>query len=160
MGLRWLGAGGPRIGDGLREWNGYGGNDGPDPPLIGSLIVGYDAVGEFYVMSDGQGTDRKTSISYLTPDTYQREEFDRGYSDFLTFSLSGTFDAFSEGHRWPGWEAEVAALGPDQVISMVPPLGFNREVAVADRSRRPVSARAFWGLRFSIARQIRSPERH
>jgi hypothetical protein len=49
--LRILGAGGGRIGDGLREWNALEGAAPLAPPLDRMMVVGYDAVGGFFVLN-------------------------------------------------------------------------------------------------------------
>ena len=76
-----------------------------------------------------------------------------GYSDFLVWAMSDRLDGFYEGLRWPGWEAEAEAIGPDAAFSVAPPLGFET-TAIADRSRRPVPARELWSFGHEVARQV------
>ena len=43
--------------------------------------------------------------------------------------------------------------GPDQAVSIYPPLGF-REGSLEERSRRAVPARELWGFHQSLASQL------
>jgi hypothetical protein len=58
---------------------------------------------------------------------------------------------FYGAYRWTGWEAEVAALGPDEALSIYPPLGFEA-TPITERSRRPVPARELWMFNHETAR--------
>jgi len=152
--LRILGAGHGRIGGGLREWNALDGNPPLDPPLSGALIVAYDALGGFFALNGGAWEGLGGQVHYFSPDTYQREPLDLTYSGMLDLAITGHLDRFYEHLRWPGWEAEVASLGPDEAFSVYPFLGFEPE-AIEARSRRPVPARELWGLHQSIGEQVR-----
>jgi hypothetical protein len=72
--------------------------------------------------------------------------------------MSKRLPDFYETLRWPDWEAEVEALGPDQAISVYPPPGFqaspDTKTSIGERSRRAVPARELWGLGHEIGRQI------
>jgi hypothetical protein len=68
--------------------------------------------------------------------------------------MSEDLDGFYEAQRWPTWQSEVDSLGPDEAISIYPPLGFEA-TPIADRSRRAVPARELWALHHEIARQVR-----
>jgi hypothetical protein len=152
--LRILGAGGDRIGDGLREWNALDGRPTLDPALEEALIIGYDALGGFFALNGGAWPGQPGQVHYFAPDTYDRQEFDVGYSGFLEFAMTGDLDGFYGDQRWPGWEAEVAALGPDQTMSVYPFLGFEN-TPIIERTRRPVPAREAWTFHWTIGEQIR-----
>lgn len=152
--LRILGAGHPRIGEGLREWNGLDGQTPPSPPLTGGLIVAYDAVGGFFALNGGGLAGNLGEIVYFAPDTYQRDGLGLSYSDFLQFALSGDVDRFYDALRWPGWETEVEALPPDQVLSFYPFLGFE-DVPLKERTRSPIPAREAWSAFDTIATRLR-----
>ena len=152
--LRILGAGNERIGGGLREWNGLDGREPLNPPLPGALVVAYDAIGGFFALNGGAWEGDPGRVHYFPPDTYEREPLDRTSQDSLEFAFSDALDGFYADLRWPAWESEVAALGPDQAISIYPFLGFKGE-PIATRSRRPVPARELWGLYRSLGEQLR-----
>jgi hypothetical protein len=150
--LRILGAGHERIGGGLREWNHSLGGTPLDPPLGDALIVAHDALGGFFALNGGRWPERPGSVRYLAPDGTGWQGFDLGYSGLLEWSMSPAVDRFYQTERWPGWEAEVAALGPDQALSVYPPLGFEK-TPPGERSRRAVPARELWGFHHDVARQ-------
>jgi hypothetical protein len=45
----------------------------------------------------------------------------RGYAEWLNAILARSLTRFYENLRWPGWEAEVAALALDEGITAYPP---------------------------------------
>jgi len=154
--LRILGAGSPRIGGGLREWNASLGGAPLDPPLDGALVVAYDAVGGVFAINGDQWTGSEVgSIHYFAPDKRTWEPYEWGYTGFFRWALSPyEFEQFYHDYRWKGWEAEVEALGPDQVISIWPGLGLNAEVDMADRSRKPVPAREQYAFNCDLGAQL------
>jgi hypothetical protein len=156
--LRILGSGHSRIGGGLREWNASLGGVALDPPLRQAIIVAYDAVGGFYALNGGEWPGDAGGLYYFAPDTRRWEAMDIVYSWFVSWSMSKRLPDFYETLRWPGWETEVEALGPDEAISVYPPLGFQSspetKVSIGERSRRAVPARELWGLGHEIGRQI------
>lgn len=151
--LRILGAGHERIGGGLREWNERLGGTPLDPPPGAALIVAYDALGGFFALNGGRWPGQTGSVHYLAPDGTGWQRFDLGYSGLLQWSMSGDLVGFYETERWPGWEAEVSALGPDQALSIAPPLGFEK-TPIGERSRRAVPARELWTFHHELARQV------
>jgi hypothetical protein len=72
--------------------------------------------------------------------------------------MSKRLPDFYETLRWQGWETEVEALGPDEAISVYPPLGFqpppDTKTSIGERSRRAVPARELWVLGHEIGRQL------
>jgi hypothetical protein len=152
--LRILGAGGGRIGDGLREWNALDGRPSLDPKLEKALIIAYDAVGGFFALNGGAWPGQPGLVHYFAPDTYDRQPFNVGYGAFLQFALTGDVDGFYGNQRWPGWEHEIAALGPDETISMYPFLGFG-DKPIVERARKPVPAREAWTFHNAMSEQLR-----
>lgn len=57
---------------------------------------------------------------------------------FARMVLGGGLAGFYQDLRWPGWQQEVAALGPDQGISVYPFLFTAQSRPIAQASRRPV----------------------
>jgi hypothetical protein len=151
--LRILGAGHPRVGGGLREWNGLGGEPPVSPPLSGGLVVAYDAIGGFFALNGGGLPGKPGEMVYFAPDTQEQDALGMGYSEYLRFALSGDLDRFYQDLRWPGWQEEVAALGADEVMSFYPFLGFEH-TPLQERARRPVPAREAWYLFHALAAQL------
>lgn len=156
--VRVLGSGHPRLGGGLREWNATLGGDALDSPLDQALIVAYDAVGGFFAINGGAWPTAPGTMHYFASDSFAWESLDIGHGDFIVWAFSENLDQFYESRRWPGWEAEVGALGRDQVISIWPPLGLKganeSSSPVVERSRLAVPAREHWSFMHDIGRQI------
>jgi hypothetical protein len=150
--LRILGAGGPRIRDGLLSWNGLGDEPVPEP-LAGAFLVAHDAVGGFFALNGGALGGRHGDVSYFGPDRLTWEDLEVSYSDFLYWALTGELTRFYDGVRWPGWEREVARLDGDQGISIYPMLCFAGG-PVGDRSREAVPMRELWTLHRDLAHQL------
>jgi hypothetical protein len=153
--LRILGAGHPRIGGGLREWNGLGGHPSLDPPLGGALLVAYDAVGGFYAINGGGLPGSAGGAVYFSPDTYDVFDLEMGYSQFVQFACSGDLDRFYTDLRWPGWENDVETLGPDRVLTFQPFLGVEETLALGDRARAAVPAREAWYFFHTMSKGLR-----
>jgi hypothetical protein len=151
--LRILGARSARIGDGLREWNASLGGFPLDPSLDGGLIIAYDALGGFFALNSGHWDGAAGSVYYLAPDSYDWQALDVGYSELLVWAMGDLLDDFYEGQRWPSWQAEVEALGPDQAMSIYPPLGFE-EASITGRTGAPVPARQLWTFHHELGRQL------
>ena len=118
--LRLLGSGHPRLPRSLPAWNLGRSWADPDaaPPF---LLVADDVVGGFFAVNGGPLGEERGNVYYLAPDSLAWETMGGGYTDFLLWGLSGDLGAFYEGYRWPGWQAEVQALGGDQGFSIYPP---------------------------------------
>jgi len=127
--LRLLGAGGPPLGAGLREWNGLAGKP---PALPGGLVVAHDAIGGFYVVNAGALQGEPGRVFYRAPRTWVA--LGVGYTDFVRWCLEADLDRFYLRLRWEGWREEVRALAPDAAL-----------IGEGD-ARRPVPVRALWRL--------------
>jgi hypothetical protein len=156
--VRILGSGHMRVGGGLREWNANLGGDALDPPLDQALLVAYDAVGGFFAINGGAWPTALGTMHYFAPDSFAWESLDIGHAAFTEWAMSEKLDQFYADSHWPGWEADVEALGPDQVISVWPPLGLKGadmpSSSVAERSRSAVPAREHWSFMNEIGPQL------
>ena len=156
--IRLLGSGHDRIGGGLREWNSSLGGDPLDPPLEDALVVGYDAIGGLFAINGGHWETDLGTMHYFAPSSFDWESMDFGHATFVDWVLSERVDLFYADERWASWEGEVSALGPDQVISIWPPVGVQgphgSAIAIGDRSRSPVSAREQWSFLNDLGRQL------
>ncbi len=118
--LRLLGSGHPRLPRSLPAWNlGRSCADlGAPPPF---LLVADDVVGGFFAINGGPLGEERGNVYYFAPDSLGWETMGTGYTDFLLWCLSGELGKFYADYRWPGWEAEVQALGGDRGFSIYPP---------------------------------------
>jgi len=78
-----------------------------------------------------------------------------GHGGWLSWIMSGGLEQFYQSLRWPGWEAESAALALDQGISVIPFLwSAEAHQDLAATSRRPVPMRELLGLHGEFHRQL------
>jgi hypothetical protein len=118
--LRVLGSGHPRLPRSLPGWNLGRSWREPDssPPF---LLVADDVVGGFFALNGGALGDEKGNVYYFAPDSLEWETMGAGYSDFLLWCFTGDLAKFYQDYRWPGWEAEVRALGGEHAFGIYPP---------------------------------------
>lgn len=115
--------------------------DNPDtarsqPP---TMTIGTDVMGGSFAINGGGLPGRFGDVHYYAPDTLAWESLELGYTDFIGWALSGRTADFYGDSRWPGWQAEVAAVGADKGLSFYPPLCTAEAKAnLAATSRRAV----------------------
>ena len=80
--------------------------------LAGGLVVGHDAAGGFFavVREDGE-------VRYLLPGGGEWVGTEMGHAAWVHWTLTGDLDSFYAEMREPGWQAQVAALEPDQGLT-------------------------------------------
>jgi len=141
--IRLLGSGHPRLPRTLATWNRGRTLDVEDNPP-GFFLVGDDVVGGFFAL-DGGVWGTRHHVHYLSPDTLEWEDLDRGYTDFLCWCFSGGTAGFYEDYRWRGWQAEVGRLPGDRAYSIAPP-PFITGAPLPKRSRRDVPVSELYSL--------------
>jgi hypothetical protein len=155
--LRVLGSGHPRLPRTLPGWNqGRTWIDEGSPPPI--LIVADDVLGGSFAINGGALAGPPGHVHYFAPDSLAWESLDRGYSDFLSWVLSGDLAKFYEGYRWPGWSAEVAVLPGDRAFCVYPFL-WAKGPPIGERARGVVPMSELFHLQIDIRRQILDAER-
>lgn len=155
--LRILGSGNPRLPRSILSWNqGRTIQSENQPPSF--LLVADDIAGGFYAI-DGGGLGQKAGqVCYFAPDSLRWESLNKGYTDFLNWTLFGDLAAYYESMRWPGWEQEASAVGGDQALSIYPFLWSKEGKDVARCSRRPVPVSEVYNLNvIESPRQLGSP---
>ena len=110
--LRVLGSGHPQLTRSFPSWN--------EGRSEGFLLIADDAVGGFFAVNGGAFQGDRGSVFYWAPDALEWADLRIGYSGFLQWSLTTDFRGFYDDLRWPGWEAEVAALPGDRCIAFYP----------------------------------------
>lgn len=113
------------------------------------LLVGADVLGGRYALrGDADPLPGKPGeVCYLGPDTLRWEPLEWSYSDWLSVMVGGAVGDFYHDLRWPGWEADVAAVPLDQLLSLYPPV-YTREgrAAIGEAERTAVPAAELYGL--------------
>ena len=153
--LRILGASGPRLDDGLLEWNTTV-QGVSSPGDAGYLIVAHDAIGGFFAVNGGAFQGATRTIFYFAPDCLEWEATELGYTEFITWAMSGSLSKFYQDSRWPQWQDEVARLDPNRGILFYPPLWAKAEGSIERRSRGAVPIRELRGVQMEMRRQTSS----
>jgi hypothetical protein len=107
-----------------------------EPPA--QLLVAFDVLGGKYAVNGGGLPGSPGEVCYFAPDELAWGPMEMGHLDFLLWSLTERIEQFNAHLRWPGWEAEVAALRLDQGISVFPFPSTTDGHDLATVSRRPV----------------------
>lgn len=150
--LRVLGSGHPRLPRTLPGWNKgrSWSEEQSSPPL---LVVADDVVGGSFAINGGALDGPPGQVHYFAPDRLEWESLDRGYSDFLQWTLRADLEEFYEGQRWPEWPADVSALPGDHAFSIYPFL-WAKGPPIGERSRKVVPMADLFELQFDIQRQL------
>jgi hypothetical protein len=149
--VRLLGGGSEGLPD-LAAANGLGppGTSAPPP----WLTIGFDVLGGRFAVNGGGLPGQPGEVCYWGPDTLAWTALGGGYSQFARMVLSGGLGGFYQDLRWPGWQEEAAALGPDQGISVYPFLFTAQSHPVARASRRPVPFTELLGMHAEAEHQV------
>jgi hypothetical protein len=117
------------------------------------LLVADDVIGGSFAINGGGLPGTPGHVHYFAPDLLEWESLERGYSDFLSWALSGDLAKFYEGHRWLGWSADAERLGGDQAFSIYPFL-WAEGPPIGERSRRAVPMAELFQLQLDLRRQL------
>jgi len=142
--LRVLGSGSSEVPRSLDEWNGLGSVRRCDA----GLLVADDALGGFFCWFESPRT-----IHYLAPDTFEWEDLELGYTDWLHWCFSDRLAAFYSELRWECWQADVRSLSGEQGLHVWPPLFLKGPRP--ERSRRPVPVKELWSLALELGEKLR-----
>lgn len=126
--------------------------DQTSPP--GLLLMGADALGGRFAIDGGALGVAPGEVCYFGPDTLSWGGLGGGHAAFVRAVLDGSMSQTFESLRWPGWEAEVEALNPDQGISLYPPPFSVEGQDPSKVSRRPVPIAELFGFYEDVAAQL------
>lgn len=147
--VRMLGSGSPRLSRQLISWNAELG-----VALDSFIVVADDVVGGVFAIDTGALGAAK-HVHYFAPDTLEWEDTGLGHSDFVSWAFEGDLATFYEAMRWPGWESEIASLGGDQTLSIVPPMWTEgAALPIAKRDRRAVPVKEHFLLQQQFAKAL------
>lgn len=132
-----------------------------------SLLVGWDVLGGAIMVNGaapvvpgregGPGSVEHLSVDFL--DWSGVGERNWPYSTYLAYLLHPLSREMNEFDRWPGWEAEVAAVPPDRGLSVYPfPWTEEGRDDIAATSRRPVPITELLGTHRDFAHQHGLPD--
>lgn len=151
--IRFLGSGHERICGDLLTWNSQRDTRG-HRYIKDALVVAYDVVGGFFALNGGAFPGKLGTAFYFAPDRLQWKNTNKSYSDLLQWAFSGDISLFYKNIRWIGWENDISALSGDQGISIYPFVFLDRNIPVADRSRRAVPLLELWDLYRDLAQRL------
>jgi Protein of unknown function DUF2625 len=134
--VRVLGGGTSRLPD-LATASGLGlpGSSSAPPP---SLTVAFDVLGGRFAVNGGDLPGSPGEVCYWAPDTLAWMPTGAGHSHLVQLLLADGMATFYQDLRWPGWQAEAAAVAEDQGIAVYPFLFTAEGRDLAHCSRRPV----------------------
>ncbi len=127
----------------------------PSPP--GWLVVAYDVLGGVYAVDGGLLGVAPGEVCYRGPDALRWVGLGVGHTGLVEAVLGGALTEFAADLRWPGWQAEVAAVGADRGLATYPP-PFTFEGRDLSRvSRRPVPFAELLSFYDDLAGEVRPP---
>lgn len=119
----------------------------------GLLIVGHDILGGQFAWAAAE-PDRPATVHYFGPDDLTWLDLGQGYADWLHAVLAGSLTRFYDTLRWPGWEAEVAAVRPGLGIHAWPPPWTVEGKDLAAVSRKVIPIAELVAFHHDTARQL------
>jgi hypothetical protein len=117
------------------------------------LVVAFDVLGGQYAWVPARPGAAPT-VHYFGPDDLGWQDLEQGYADWLYAVLVGSLTRFYGTLRWPGWEREVAAVPPDEGISVFPPPCTEQGRDLATASRKAVPIAQLVAFHHDMARQL------
>lgn len=151
--VRVLGSGCAKLPGDVLAWNGM-----PTPTLIGPLgdcfVIAVDVLGGLFALDGGRFRSGTHDVHYFAPDRLTWENLGMGHSSFLGFLCRGDLAQFYAGLRWPGWEAEVAALDGAKGITIYPPPFAERATPIAERQRATSPIERLVAVNQELARKL------
>jgi len=147
--LRMFGCGHPRLRRALVAWNAE-----LEVPVSELLFVADDVVGGAFAINAGLLEGTPGNVFYFSPDTLAWEDTELGHTDFVQWALDGDLAQYYENLRWPGWEADVAALDGDHAFHLHPPPWTAEGADVSKVSRRAVPALEVWRLQQELGEKL------
>lgn len=125
---------------------------GDDPPPW--LVVAFDVLGGRFAINGGGLDAAVGEVCHFGVDTLGWVGIGGGHGEFVDYVLRGGLADFYAHLRWPGWEAEVEALAPDQGLAVFP-FPFTEEGSdLGAAARRPVPLAELHGVYADLARQL------
>jgi hypothetical protein len=107
--------------------------------INGDLIVAFDVLGGTFAINGGAFEGETGNVFYFAPDTFEWEDLELGYTDFIHWLTLGKLNEFYNSLRWQRWQDDVMRINIDQGFSFYPPLWSNEgSVDTSDRCIVPI----------------------
>jgi hypothetical protein len=148
----------------LATANGFPGLPDPNWRHPPGLVVAQDILGGVFAINGFDCAEAGRpgvpgDMTYFGPHTLRWQSLDMGYGAWLSWALSGRTANFYRNLRWPGWEAEMASVGLDQGLSIVPFIWTTEaQERLAETSRRPVLLHELHSLGADVSRRLGQPD--
>lgn len=118
-------------------------------------MIALDVLGGWFAINGGALPGSSNEICYFAPDTLRWRPLGCAHAALISSALGGGLDGFYEKLRWPGWQDEVAALGPGQGFSVYPVLwSLEGRADLAANSRKVVPLNELVAFHEETARQL------
>lgn len=151
--IRILGSGSEKLNRGLCEWNkgktfeNYG-----DQPS--HLLIADDILGGYFALNAGGIGSEIGQIYYLPQDTIEWECLEKGYSEFIYWTLIGDLNLFYKTFRWNNWQKEIENANGNQVYSFTPFLWTKEGINIDEVERKLVSIEENYNLTLDFQKQF------
>ena len=143
--LRFLGSGHSKLPRTLPDWN--------DNRADGFYLVADDMAGGFFALNGGAFDDEVGVVYFWSPDEFEWESMEMGYSDLLYWALNEDLSKFYDGLRWDSWKADIATLSGDQCMMFYPFL-WAEEGSAESSHRGAVPVTEAFDLKCDMVRQL------
>lgn len=98
--------------------------------------MAYDVVGGRFAIDGGGLGFAPGEVCYWGPDALSWESLGLGHGALVNAFAQGAGSDFYGQWRWDGWESEIADIGSDQGLSLMPPPFTTQGSDSANISRR------------------------
>jgi uncharacterized protein DUF2625 len=119
-----------------------------------SLTVAFNVLGGRFAVNGGELPGRQGEVCYWAPDTPAWMPTGTGHSHLVQLLLADGMAAFYQDLRWPGWQAEVAAVPEDRGIAVYPFLFTAQGRDLAQSTRRPVPFTELIAMHAEMEQQV------
>ncbi len=143
--LRFLGSGHSNLTRTLPDWN--------DNRADGFYLVADDMAGGFFAQNGGAFDDDVGVAYFWSPDEFDWESMEMGYSDLLYWALNEDFSKFYDGLRWDSWKTDIATLSGDQCM-MFYPFPWAEESSAENSYRGAVPITEAFDLKCDMVKQL------
>ncbi|MBK7983408.1 MAG: DUF2625 family protein [Candidatus Competibacteraceae bacterium] len=152
--LRLFGGNDSEWTDSIKKWNNIPGQENIDNIPSGCLFIGFDVVGGFFAINGGYFGQELGKVYYFAPDTLEWENLNMGYSDFISWCISGNVDKFYESFIWKNSEEIILNTKRGQGISFYPVLWSKEGKEINKTRKKIVPLKELWALNLEMKEKI------
>ena len=111
-------------------------------------------VGGFFAINGGYFGQELGKVYYFAPDTLEWENLNMGYSDFISWCISGNVDKFYESFIWKNSEEIILNTKRGQGISFYPVLWSKEGKEINKTRKKIVPLKELWALNLEMKEKI------